>query len=628
MLEALRNSAAICVRANGFHSRRQPSNTHPSKGIIGCFYCDLGIRPSRWKTRRNFSGIYDLNDVYVVVECVNSWCGIQPKKVAGTKQVFGSIRRRANSVMISGFESELLCEEEEEEEGMNILIRKREVKHNISIYDQKLDPCRNVVILGGENNAENTCSPSSSNLEESFRMYETKLHFLEERDEEILSKRMLSLSRSNKVRSALELFFSMEASGLCLGVHACNSLLSCLLRVGSLTIALRVFRMMKEKGIGTGHTYSLILTAVAAAHGCDSALRMFTELEGEGMLKKSSDALVYNTMISVCGRAKDWFQMERMWRRLKEDGYSGTLVTYRLLVSSFVRCSQTELAIEAYHEMIQNQLTPSEDVMKAIVGACAKEGKWDLALNVFQEMLERGLKPNAIAYNALINCLGKAGKVDLSFKIYKVMKSSGHTADAYTWNALLTALYRGNRHADVLRLFESIRMERSSELNDHLYNVALMSCQRLGSWDRSLQLLWQMEASGMSMSTMSYNHVIEACEAARKPKVALQVYNHMIHEKCTPDTFTYLSLIRACIWGSLWAEAAEILNCTTPNASLYNALIHGLCLRGQYTSAKKLYMQMSSIGLKPDGKTRALMLQHLRKDLVRQHSRFHSHRRH
>ena len=94
-----------------------------------------------------------------------------------------------------------------------------------------------------------------------------------------------------------------------------------------------------------------------------------------------------------------------------------------------------------------------------------------------------------------------------------------------------------------------------------------MSCQKLGLWDKALQLLWQMEASGFPVPNASYNLVIGTCEVARKPKIALQVYEHMVHLKCAPDTFTLLSMIRCCIWGSLWHEVEEILNvsssCTT-----------------------------------------------------------------
>ncbi|XP_020104896.1 pentatricopeptide repeat-containing protein At3g29290 [Ananas comosus] len=440
---------------------------------------------------------------------------------------------------------------------------------------------------------------------------ETKLHFLEERDEELLSKRLLHLSRLNKARSALELYMSMEASGLQPNAHACNSLLSCLVRNGTLTDALRVFEIMRKNETASGHAYSLMLKAVANDQGFDAAVEMFSKLEEEAASKKNFDVIVFNTMISVTGRAKNWVETERIWRKLSSAAISGTSTTYGLLVSTFVQCGQTELALSAYHEMLQNGLEPSEDIMKAIIASCTKEGKWELGLSTFRRMLNCGIKPNIIVFNSIINCLGKAGEDGLAFHVYYLLKSSGLKADEYTWSALLTALYRSSRHSDALKLLQGIKKEDGSKLNEQHYNIALMACQRLGLWERGLQLLWQMEKSGVQISVVSYNHAISACEVAREPKVGLEIYRRMIHRRCSPDTFTYLSLIRACVWGSLWNEVEEILECVSPDSSLYNALIHGFCLRGKIILAKKLYNKMQNLGLKPDGKTRALMLQHL-----------------
>lgn len=50
-----------------------------------------------------------------------------------------------------------------------------------------------------------------------------------------------------------------------------------------------------------------------------------------------------------------------------------------------------------------------------------------------------------------------------------------------------------------------------------------------------------------------------------------------------------------------------------PDVSLYNAAIHGMCLRREFTFAKELYVKMREMGLEPDGKTRAMMLQNLKK---------------
>lgn len=387
-----------------------------------------------------------------------------------------------------------------------------------------------------------------------------RLLYLEERNEEILSRRILKLTRLNKVRSAIELYKSMESLGLRPNFHACNSIVSCLLRNDMFDDSLSFFYSMKERGMTTGHTCSLILKAVADARGCYAALSMFEELERDKGVKKSFDAVVYNTMISVFSKANDWVQTENVWRRLQRSGHSGTIVTYRLLICTFVRYGQNELALDAYHEMVQNGLTPGEDTMQAIIGACVKEGNWDLALTVFQNMLNCGLKPNLIACNALINSLGKAGKVNLAFKVYDIMKPLGHAPDAYTWNALLGALNRVNQHADAIQFFESIRRGQRSVLSLQVFLTVLMSYQKLGLWDRALQLLWQMEASQLPLTSAPYNLVIGACEVARQPRVALQIYDHLVHQKLSPDIFTLLSLIRSCIWGSLWDEVEDIIN--------------------------------------------------------------------
>ncbi|KAL0685658.1 hypothetical protein Bca4012_052506 [Brassica carinata] len=297
------------------------------------------------------------------------------------------------------------------------------------------------------------------------------------------------------------------------------------------------------------------------------------------------------------GRVNNVYEAERVWRVMITDGLIGTEVTYSLLVSIFVRCGRSELALDTY-EMINSNISPKED-------------QWSLALKIFQCMS----KPSLVACNALMNSLGKAGRVGLVFKVYRVAKSLGHKPDEYTWNALLTALYKANRYEDVLQLFDMVRREGLCclNLNGYLYNRALMSCQKLGWWEKAVKLLYEMEGSRLEVSTSSYNLVISACEKSRQCKVALRVYEHMVGRECRADTFTYLSLVRSCVWGSLWDEAKDILKKVEPDVSLYNAAIHGMCLRREFRFAKELYVEMREMGLEPDGKTRAMMLQNLKR---------------
>ncbi|PHT91926.1 Pentatricopeptide repeat-containing protein [Capsicum annuum] len=509
-------------------------------------------------------------------------------------------------------ELELVCDGETEGSDVE--------KDNSAKDVCELELSRNVCLMNSYTENLGTNQPSSI-LEETKILGENEIIHLEEVDEGVLSKRILKLSRLNKPKSALAIYKLMIFSSLKPDLHACNSLLSSLLRNGMLDNALEVFSSMKASELTTGHTYSLILKAVADARGYDSAKNMFRELISNKNLREQIDIVVYNTMISIFAKENNWDQAQKIWKILQDNGQVGTTVTYRLLICTFVRCGQNELAIDAYNEMIRNGLNPESDMMHAIIGAYSREGKCDSALNILQCMLESELKPNARACNAVMNSLGKAGKVKLAFEIYDLMKSLGHAPDAYTWNSLLNALNRANRYSDAIQLFERIRNHQSVSLNVHIYDTVLTSCHRLGLWDKAIQILWQMETSEIPVSTASYNQVIGACEVARRPKVALQVYYRMVRQKHSPDIFTLLSLMRVCIWGSLWNEVVEILKFSEPNGLLYNAAIQGMCLTGRLDLAKKLYTEMRERSLQPDGKTRAMMLQNLPKDSRRNRKR-------
>ncbi|KAJ4849075.1 hypothetical protein Tsubulata_038303 [Turnera subulata] len=546
--------------------------------------------------------------------CRSTWFPYTKMKIPEIISVSGLTKlKNSFSVLhaVDGTDSSLVSQEREEKE----LVGDGEDFSGVVPEGYSLPPWGNVMAQQESYSAiESSIETSTIPQNDMVSLDETRVHFLEETDEGELSRRILVLSRSNRTRSAMELFRSMEYSGLRPNAHACNSLISCLVRCKQLDNAMRVFEFMKTNEIASGHTFSLILKAVADIQGCDSALGMFAELGGFARGKNDFDAIVYNTMLSVCARANKWVETTRIWRSMKENGHRGTEITYSLLVSIFVRCGQNKLAVDAYREMVQDGLKARQDTMQTTIEACSKHGKWDMALDIFQNMLNQGWKPNLIACNALLNALGKAREVKLAFQVFKTVKSIGYAPDSYTWNALLGGLYRANKHAEALQLFESLNREHNSQLNERLYNSALMSCRKLGLWDNALQVLWQFEASGQPVPTASYNLVIGACKVARKPEVALQVYEHMVHQKCTPDSSTYLSLIRVCTSASLWAEAEKILD-VAPKASLYNIVIHGMCFRGKVESAKKLYLKMRRAGLYPDGKSRALMLQHFQSDL-------------
>ncbi|KAJ8750070.1 hypothetical protein K2173_013985 [Erythroxylum novogranatense] len=570
------------VRIHGYELASQNGVFIPSR-------CDFSGFSTN-KAKKSHSGISMLNSASVSIRTSNFCKCIEITVSTQTKKLHDA------SCAVATYESACVCQDTEEKETTET-----EEEVNTDSFGQNLPTWGYRLVHSSlDVNSESVAEPSTSSRD-SLLVNEITVQLLEESDGEELSKRILVLSRSNKVRTALELFNSMKCLDLPVNGYACNSLLSCLLRNKLHDYALEVFEFIKANEIATNHTYSLMLKAIASTHGCNSALKLFAAWEGSE--EKDFDVVVYNTMISLCARESNWIAIQKIWASMKENGCHGTQVTYSILICTFVRCGQSELALDSYDEMIKNGLEPRDDAMNAVIGASTKVGKWSLALSLFQEMLKHQQKPNLVACNALINSLGKAGEIKLAFKVLDVVKSLGHTPDAYTWNALTSSLRRANQHELALQLFETVKREEKCQMNEHLFHTALMSCQKLKLWDRAVQLLWQMEVAGLLVSTATYNRVILTCDLARNPGAALQVYEHMIHKKCIPDMLTYKFLIRSSTGAALSGEV-EILD-VVQDASLRSAVIKSLCLRDKVELAKKLHTKMCDVGLLRDHGTRS-----------------------
>jgi pentatricopeptide repeat domain-containing protein 1 len=55
---------------------------------------------------------------------------------------------------------------------------------------------------------------------------------------------------------------------------------------------------------------------------------------------------------------------------------------------------------------------------------------------------------------------------------------------------------------------------------------------------------------GLERSVITYSSLISACEKAGRWEAALQLFDEMTRDGCTPNTVTYNSLITACGQGA------------------------------------------------------------------------------
>lgn len=115
-----------------------------------------------------------------------------------------------------------------------------------------------------------------------------------------------------------------------------------------------------------------------------------------------------------------------------------------------------------------------------------------------------------------------------------------------------------------------------------------------------------MRETGIPASVISLNILIKAlCKNSNSMDSALRIFREMPNKGCTPDSYTYGTLINGlCRMGKI-GEAKELFKemgtkgCL-PSVVTYTSLIHGLCQSKNLDEAMGLFEDMSSKGITPN----------------------------
>ncbi|CAK0875286.1 unnamed protein product [Prorocentrum cordatum] len=92
------------------------------------------------------------------------------------------------------------------------------------------------------------------------------------------------------------------------------------------------------------------------------------------------------------------------------------------------------------------------------------------------------------------------------------------------------------------------------------YNAGISACEKGEQWQRALALLSEMREAKLDPDVISYNVGISACEKGQQWQRALALLSEMLEAKLEPDIISYNAGISACEKGEQWQRALALLS--------------------------------------------------------------------
>lgn len=112
---------------------------------------------------------------------------------------------------------------------------------------------------------------------------------------------------------------------------------------------------------------------------------------------------------------------------------------------------------------------------------------------------------------------------------------------------------------------------------------------------------------------VSYNVMINICATSGLCNEAEELFYSMKRSGCSPDSFTYLALIRAYTVGLKYSEGEKVIllmqkEGICPTAAHFNLLLLAFTRAGLTGEAERVYRELVTFGLTPDLECNRLML--------------------
>ncbi|KAF2315120.1 hypothetical protein GH714_038191 [Hevea brasiliensis] len=285
---------------------------------------------------------------------------------------------------------------------------------------------------------------------------------------------IVALARKNQVGLALSIFFKHleasngmdkeDAAGNVVGVSlpgsiACNALFAALRKADMREEFRKVFDKLRAKGFELDTWgYNISIHAFGCWGDLATALRLFKEMKEKSLGSGSfgPDLCTYNSLIHVLclhGKVKDALIV---YEELKVSGHEPDSFTYQILIQGCSKSCRMNDAAKIFSEMQYNGFLPDTKVYNSLLDGMFKARKLMEACQLFEKMVQDGVRASSWTYNILIDGLCKNGRAEAGYSLFCDLKKKGKFVDAVTYSIVVLLLCREGQLEKALLLVEEM----------------------------------------------------------------------------------------------------------------------------------------------------------------------------
>eukprot|EP00253_Pinus_taeda_P022935 PITA_22935 len=389
--------------------------------------------------------------------------------------------------------------------------------------------------------------------------------------------------------------------------------------------------MKLRRFYGNDVTYSMLIHGYLKIAQVDKAYSLYREMRQNGIVPSASlSSTLWNALFKA-GKG------EEMWNLRKENNVfeevfarnhvemikrtkSFTAEMYDACVFSIVKFINFDKVMEAvtvFRAMKDAGWVVDEGICAMLISSLSKSGEIFEAESLYGEAKRTNLAGIQVYSNFLVSLL-HSKSVDNARQVLEEMENKVLVLDGRSYEFLVVELAKASCVEDAYALY--LRWGHKGSLSTHLNLVRALST--LGYAEKAWEVYKDMQMKGHSLDHGTYKTLLNVlCEFSLVDK-AYELYKEMERTNFILDTGQMNRLLKVtcmtCQINKAWdifqklesISSDSVISYETmkrrghkPSLIIYNTIIRGLSLTGQFEKADDILKDISHRGLRPDAFT-------------------------
>ncbi|WRX34651.1 Pentatricopeptide repeat - like 10, partial [Theobroma cacao] len=289
------------------------------------------------------------------------------------------------------------------------------------------------------------------------------------------------------------------------------------------------------------------------------------------------DVVTWNLMISSYVRCGLIEKALNMCHLMRLENLRFDCVTLSSILTAAANSSSIEIGKEGHCYCIRNNLQSDVVVSSSIVDMYAKCGRIDCARQVFSSTTNK----DVILWNTLLASYADVGHSGEALKLFYQMQLQGVPPNVTSWNSVILGFIRNHQLNEAKELF--LQMQ-SLDVHPNLitWTTLITGLAHNGFQDESVQIFQKMQESGIKPNTISISSVLSACTNVTSLQHGRAIHGYAIRHDLDSQISVSTALVGMYAKCGYLSQAKRVFdNTLSKELTVYNAMISCYALHGQ-----------------------------------------------